>query len=404
MRGPRWWWLLAILFAASVIQHHAGLFLFTLMLGFAALASVMWERFALAELSYTRHLGRTSLAFGEETDLSVVVYNAKPLPLPWVLINDQYPDGLTLVTGQLGVSRTASFKRALVNFLALRWYERVRRTYRVRGDRRGVYEFGPAEVYTGDLFGYRRQQMSIDHVDTLLVYPKVVPVEALGLPAGRPVGDAAYSRRIVEDPLRQAGVREYVQGDSIRHIHWKATARTQHLQTRVFDPSASHRLVIMVDVQTAHQPYSVVPQYLELIASAAASVAMDSLDKGYAVGLMANASAVHDRQLTAVPSGRHPEQARALLEALARLTNFRLTPFSRLLSNAAPILPYGATVVALTAQPDEQVQAALVRLQDAGHPVVLLTVGEEPAVNGMIERYHLGGVDAWERLEKLQLA
>ena len=405
MTGAPWWWLIAALYGLSALRHHSGLFLFTLILTLAALASALWARYALAELSYTRHLGTKRLSFGEETDLTVDIYNAKPLPLPWLLINDQFPDGLTLVTGQLGLSRSASFKHALVNFLALRWYERVRRTYRIRGDNRGVYQFGPVEIYAGDIFGFRRQHVTLDHRDTVIVYPKVVPVEALGLPAGRPIGDLAYSRRLIEDPLRYLGVREYAQGDSIKYVHWKATARTRQLQVRTFDPSASHNLMLMIDVQTSERPYSIVPDYMELLASAAASLAAEGLERGYSVGLVANANEVGVSELLYVPSGRHPNQLMVLLEALARLMNFRLVPFARLLTSVGPQLPYGATVVALSSQADEGVQEALLRLQDAGHPVVLLTVGDEaPTIALPVEWYHLGGLDVWENLERLELA
>jgi hypothetical protein len=68
-------------------------------------------------------------------------------------------------------------------------------------------------------------------------------------------------------------------------------------------------------------------------------------------------------------------------------------------------LPYGCTVVAISAYADEEVQAALLRLLDAGYPVLLLTVGDEPPpVSPEIEHRHLGGSDAWAKVEKLATA
>jgi len=405
MTGGFWWALLVLLFLVSAAIRDARLFLFALLLVAASLISKLWSRYSLSELFYRRHFGRDHLEYGEETELTVEIYNAKPLPLPWVLISDQYPDAVELLTGELGVSRTVSFKKALVNFVALRWYERVRRVYRLRGANRGVFRFGPAEIYAGDVFGFRRQNRTDAKIDRLVVYPRVVPVDMLGLPAARPSGDYAAVRRVLEDPLRFRGVREYQPGDSRRYVHWKASARTGELQTRVFDPSAGHVVMLVVDVQTAEVPYGLVPEYLELLICAAASLASDYLEAGYAVGLMANTGSVDSSHLVRIPPGRRPDQLAVLLEGMAELTGFRLVSLSRLVAVMGPDLPYGATVVVLTARPHAELQEQLLGLQDAGHRVVLITAGEErPEIDAPLECYHLGGAETWYELESLELA
>jgi uncharacterized protein (DUF58 family) len=402
MTGGLWWGLLIALYLAAAATRDPRLFLFALMLTAAGAASALWARYSLAQLRYGRHLSGNRLFPGEEADLTVELYNAKPLPLPWVATSDEFPDELTLLTGALGDSRTTAHRRAITNFLAMRWYERVRRTYRVRGDHRGAYQFGPVELYAGDLFGFRRRHQTVPQVDELLVYPKVVPVEGLVLPAARPSGEMATALRVVEDPLRYQGVRQYQPGDSYRHIHWKATARTGALQTRTFDPGASHLLMLMVDVQTTQRAYSMVPDYLELLISAAASIGSDCLQRGYGVGFVANGGPAHSPDWAYLPPGRHPGQVVQLLEALARLTAFRLKPFPQLAAAVGMSLPFGASVIALSAWPGEETQEALLSLQDAGHPVLLLTAGDqEPVVSSQIEHHHLGGSDAWQNLAEL---
>lgn len=405
MIGAFWWTLLLALLILSAATRDARLFLFVILLAAGSAVSALWSRFSLSELYYQRHFGRRRLEYGEETDLTIEVFNAKPLPLPWVLISDQYPDGVELLTGQLGTSRAVSFKSALVNFLALRWYERVRRVYRLRGGNRGVFPFGPAEIYAGDVFGFRRQNRRDTHLDRLVVYPRIVPVEMLGLPAARPSGDFATARRILEDPLRFRGVREYRAGDSLRHVHWKASARQGQLQTRVFDPSASRVIMLLIDVQTTEQPYGLVPEYLELLICAAASMASQNLEAGHAVGLMANSSAVTNSELIRLPAGRRPEQLALLLEGMAELTGFRLTSLTRLLGIIGSDLPYGATLVVFTSRPEAEVMEQLLSLQDAGHGVVLITAGEAPPdVPPQIISYHLGGTESWHELESFELA
>jgi uncharacterized protein (DUF58 family) len=432
MTHKSWWTFLGILFALSLaLRASPGpattLFLFAILLAMASGASVLWYRFCLHGVTYRRKLREERIFCGEGTELTIKVTNAKPLPLAWLLIRDGFPRDISLLTGALqaqsggqDMSARSSGRslpeperptgqensvQSLTDVLSLRWYERVQRTYRIRSQKRGVYAFGPADITSGDIFGFGQKHASIEGQDRLIVYPKVVPVERFGFPSQKPAGELAARRKIVEDPLRMATVREYMPGDSIRYIHWKNTARLNQLQTKVFDPSASPVLALFVDLQTVHNPYGFVPEYLELIISAAASIAVHALDQRQAVGLYANGGPSGASHWTSVAPGRSPGQGAQILAALAPLSGFRLLPLYQLLRRAMPSLPYGCTAVVITARPVEQNLVSLLTLQDAGHPAVLLTVGDQkPEIPAMFDTLHLGGRDAWRRLETLELA
>jgi uncharacterized protein (DUF58 family) len=404
MIGPLWWLIVASLLVAAVWLRQGPLFFFSLLLLFGSAASALWARYCLAGLQYRRVLGASRLNFGEETELTVEIVNAKPLPLAWLRIHDEWPAEITLLTGQLGDSHRPE-RRMLENWLAMRWYERVRRVYRLRGAHRGEYVFGPAELTSGDLFGFRWRTSHQETIENLLVYPKLVPLDHWRLPAGRPLGEALAPRRLIPDPLRFAGVRDYVPGDNPRHIHWKNSARWRRLQTRVFDPEATQALVLVADVQTStFGTYWVVPAYLELIISASASIADQALDQRRAVGLYTNASAARQAGTIEVPISRAPGQRAVLMEAFARMRSFALLTGEDLLQRLTRSLPWGATVVVLSARPSAGLQAALLTVQDAGHATTLLTVGEEPIETpASLDVHYLGGIDAWENLAALEL-
>jgi uncharacterized protein (DUF58 family) len=431
MTNKNWWTFLAALFGLSVLLRHRGLFFFSSLLALASGASVLWYRYCLHGVSYRREFKAQHIFSGEETELRIEVTNAKPLPLPWLMIRDGFPKDVALLTGALlspsgavdevaqpgGVSasngtspRNEVSLISLTDMLSLRWYERVQRVYRIQAQKRGVYTFGPADVTSGDIFGFGEKGARFESLDHLVAYPKVFSIEQLGLPpdlipAEKPGGEFKALRRIIQDPLRMAAVREYVPGDSIRHIHWKSTAKLDQLQTKVFDPSASPVVTLFADVQTVSNPYGFIGQHLELIISATASVAIHALDKRQAVGLMVNGGPSGSAYWTSVPAGRSAGQGARILESLAPLTGFRLQPLYQLLRRSMPLLPYGSTVVVITARPIEEVLVSLLRMQDAGHPAVLLTVGdEEPEVPALFDTYYLGGRDAWHRLEALELA
>ena len=399
-----WWIVLGVLFVLSAALQRGPLAVFVLILALATATSELWARYCLSNVSYRRRLGVSQIAFGEETSLALEFVNAKPLPLAWLLVRDRFPPEVLLLTEKVrtGITQQSTW---LVNVVSLRWYERVTRTHRIVGARRGVFEFGPAELSSGDVLGFRRRQRQDDLAETLVVYPKIVPIAELGLPAGRPMGEWLAHRRIIEDPLRLAMVRDYAPGDNPRYIHWKASAHTGHLQTKVFDPSDTLSLTIAVDVQTYPRAYEYVPEYLETILSAAGSLAVHALNERYMVGLCANGFGREGQHWEQIRPGRHPQQANLLLGMLAAVQPFRGMSFETMLYELLPNLPFGATVVAISARPQEELYEALATLEGAGHPSLLLTVGEDvPNVPVSLRTHHLGGRDVWQRLETLELA
>ena len=147
--------------------------------------SWLWGRYCLAGVSYARRFTTDRLFPGEETDFWIEVINAKPLPLTWLRAEDEIPAGLAIAV----IPTIASQRRVLTNLFSLRWYERVRRRYRLKGELRGAFDLDPALVTSGDLFGFRQRRAAIGSRQTVLVYPKIVAIDRLGLPPARPLGD-----------------------------------------------------------------------------------------------------------------------------------------------------------------------------------------------------------------------
>jgi uncharacterized protein (DUF58 family) len=374
--------VLILLLLISIALRSPLLALLAVLLLLVAGASALWGRYCLAGVTYARRFQANRLFCGESLDLWVEVVNAKPLPLAWLKVEDEFPAEFAIERTELGPA-SQPHRRTLINLFSLRWYERVRRRYRLQALRRGAFEFGPASLSSGDIFGFRTRHRPVAETQTLLVYPRLVPLARLGLRQARPAGEFLAERRIVEDPLRLAGVRDYYPGDPLRHIHWKGTARRGRLQTRLFEPGASQHLAICLNGQTLERAYEgVLPDYFETAVMVAASLANAALEARHPVGLFTNNSVRDTSRRVRLPASRHATQLMRVLETLAQLTHFTSLPFEQLLRLEAPQLPFGATVIAVSAVVTEPIEAALLALHDAGHPVALVTVaaaGRAPA-------------------------
>ena len=368
--------LILLLLVVAVLIKSPLLLLLDVLLMLVAGASALWGRYCLAAVTYGRQFQTQRLFCGEHLELWIEIVNAKPLPLAWLKAEDEFPEDFAVLRVELG-SASKPHRRTLTNLLSMRWYERVRRRYHLTAERRGAYDFGPVLLASGDIFGFRTRLLEVPTQETVLVYPRLVPLNRIPLRVARPGGELLGERRIVEDPLRLASVRDYRPGDPVRHIHWKSSARTGQLQTKVFEPAASQHLVIFLNGQTLEHAYEgVLGDYFETAIMVAAALANAGLEARHPVGLFTNNNVRDASRRVRLPASRHGSQMVRILETLAQMTHFTLLPLDQLMRLEAPNLPFGASLVAVSAVANDAILTTLIDLRAAGHPVALVVVAE----------------------------
>jgi uncharacterized protein (DUF58 family) len=419
-----WYFLAGALFLVSAFTHVPVVFLAGLFVLVIGLVPELWYRSALHHLTIRQQTSQHTLFFGERVTLSLLVENRKVLPLPWLEVENEIPSFVTVLTGHPSASYKAK-RSLLITAFSLWSFQRVTRHYQLSCTARGTYSFGPITVRCSDPFGWLIREEQIAAHETLFVYPLVAPLTSFGLPARHPFGEYATPRRLIEDPLRFAGIRDYMVGDDPRRIHWKATARAGALRSKVYEPSSQYRLLVVLDINTYTASWmGVDPEIQELTISAAASIAVWGLDEGYAVGLLTNSllTPLADQKNdfpthstmtthTSIPRVRVPYasdrgQRERLLLSFARLLPFLGEPIDELLEEERDLFPREATVVlvcaihALTSATIER----LIDLQSHGVTTHLVLVGE-PEQNSAQETDELpisyvGGREVWHELVK----
>jgi uncharacterized protein (DUF58 family) len=391
-----------VLAALSLLVHQPLLFIAGLLVFVVAAVPELWYRNSMRQLVVERTLGATRASPGDVVEVRLLVENRKPLPLPWLEVEDTYPVALHPLDRALAPS--AVQERAVrAQTMALWTYQRLRRRQRIRATVRGVFRFGPLKLRTCDPFGILTRETTLQEPAELIVHPLIVPVERFGLDPHSPFGERKSVQRLLEDPLRVAGTRAYTPGDEPRRIHWKATARSGELQSKVYQPSTRHTLAVFLEVRTFPRlMMGYDADLFELLACAAASVASWSLEQGYATALYSNgtmaafqeASLGAQRYHTAadadrpdparalslgsprlrLPASSRPEQLMRILDGLAQLLPYYGLPMDQVMLAEQRRLPFGATIVYLGTEAvvDVPLIVALRQLHSHGHPVSLL--------------------------------
>lgn len=378
--------------------------------------SQVWKRLALRRLRIQRRFEPDRIVCGDDAQMVLTAWNRKLLPIPWLRAEEPIPAELSERDARDDVEPTDDqgwrFGAAgLVNGWSLGPYERVVRTIRLKTERRGVYQFGRVNLRVGDLLGDQVAEEDRSLPTTLIVRPRTVRVRRLEVARDR-AGELHTRRGLFEDPSRFAGIRPYVSGDPLRHVHWRATARLGTPVVKRFDPSRDRDVVIALDIQTIDGAWA--GQHDDDLAEAlcvvAASLARRLEADGASCGLAVAAfSGTIDRIAFVAPSAAQ-SQAGRIGDVLARLSPYPSAAFEFLLGRLARMIRPGTFVIMVSARDPGPFLPVARRLARSGFGVVHLAVG--PNAEAHARRSRVVGLPAligrldgtWRNAEQLDVA
>ncbi|MCL4560357.1 MAG: DUF58 domain-containing protein [Chloroflexi bacterium] len=370
-----WVPFLALMFVLGAVFQLPLLVILPVALGVILAAASWWERHALDGVIYRRRFHYNRGFPGETTSVKVEIENRKLLPVSWLRTEDPWPKAVGPEDLSLLAPSHIPDEGYLTHIFSLRWFERTSRSYTLSFRNRGYYRIGPVQLSSGDLFGMYEQRQQAGAREALTVFPELLPFSEFKLLADDPFGDRQAHRRLFEDPNRQMGVREYQPEDEFRRIHWPATAHTGELQSKIYQPVTSQVMFVCLNVATfPHYWEGIYPPLLEHLIKMAATLVYQGMRTGYAVGLLSNGCLARADQPFRMLPGRSPKQLVRLLQALAEVTPFITAPFEKLLLKSMSEIPYGATVVIVTALVPPELSETLGRLRKYRKHMTLISL------------------------------
>lgn len=394
MKNTFWFGVAGIaLLVAYVIQSPYMaycLYAFVLLVFLAHFSSMAW----LSGLDCTRSVSQTILRQGEETDVEVSVTNSRGWPIPWIFFEDYHPKdfprrGDNCRLAVLMPGRSVTLK------------------YRLTCPRRGYHRIGPLLMESGDVFGLQKRFRTGKQQDYISVLPTIAYIDTFNISAKRPQGPVRVTNRAYEDPTRIAGVREYIPGDPLNRIHWKASARTGDLFTKITEPANVMGGTLILDLHDDSYLPEDKDRRIELAITTAASIAYLLQTSGEQVGLVTNArdaaevarfevegqqalsrqeaddSVVGESEFSrisplSVPTLRSPAQAQKIAENLARVVPGEGLDVGQLIMAAYSALPRDASLLPVVPYVNESLALILAQMKYAGFAVsvFLIDAGE----------------------------
>lgn len=387
--------LLGMLFGASLWLYAA----------YAALGMFAVNRFMGRlwgdSVAATRTTGTLDVRVGAVVPIEIEVTNHGKLPVVWLLVEDLLPRAALLYDPPaLEVEGT----RIQVMLLAPGKSRFVR--YRLRCHRRGYFQIGPTVLETGDLMGLSRRYRVGAQPQFLMVMPRVLSLSGYDVRSPRPMGEIKIRERTMEDPSRLQGIRQWLPGDSLRQVHWSATARTGVLHSKIYEPTSVAGATIVLDFHRQTNPERHEPMRSDLAVTAAASIAGALYEMNQPVGLVSNGRDAADRvrvegwagdfrlrsfgsrdaarqqasmrassdrlRPVVVSTGRGPLVYHEIQRSLARLERTDGMPLATLLIETEPQLARDASLLVILQTYDAATAAALIGLRRRGWMVTVV--------------------------------
>jgi uncharacterized protein (DUF58 family) len=269
---------IAALLCALILGEHDLLRIGVLIISLPLLAALVVAR-TRYRLSCARRLDPPRAELGSESTVTLRLENVTRLPTGLLMIEDTVPYAL------------GARPRFVLDRVESRGIREI--DYRVRSDLRGRFTIGPLSIRISDPFGLVELTRSFTISDTLVVTPQVSALPHVRLSGEWTGGGDSRTRSVASAGDDDIAPREYRQGDDLRRVHWRSTARYGELMVRREEQQWQSRGALLLDTRRyAHRGEGPRSSF-EVAVSAAASIGVQLAHEGLGLRLVTDQGAEH---------------------------------------------------------------------------------------------------------------
>ena len=194
---------------------------------------------------------------------------------------------------------------------------------------RGEYSFGRLNIFVSSPIGLVSKRFSFQEGEFLPCYPSFIHLRKYELMALQNEFSSFGIKKVrkLGHTMEFEQIKEYVQGDDIRTINWKATSKQNKLMVNQYQDEKSQRIYILIDKgRTMQLPFNGLT-LLDYSINAAMALSHIILKKGDKAGMMTFSKKTENK----VPADSKSGQLKKISEALYNIeTNFYESDFGRL--------------------------------------------------------------------------
>jgi uncharacterized protein (DUF58 family) len=311
---------LAIIVVFFVVSYFLPQFLFATKIGLLS-----WLTFAVMDfvVLFWTHQGITAkrlipekFSNGDENPIQIHLINYYTFPIYTKIIDEipfQFQKRDFMIHQKIGSASSKSFY------------------YNLRPTERGEYWFGKLIVYVQSPFRLLSRRFNFGNEEMVPTYPSFIQLRKFDLIALTYRSEYGIKRvRRIGHTMEFEQIKEYVLGDDIRTINWKATAKKNRLMVNQFQDEKSQPIYSIIDKgRMMKMPFNEL-SLLDYAINATLVISNVSLKKHDKAGMLCFSKKVENR----VVAERRESQMNLIMETLYNVkTDFWESDFGRLYSD-----------------------------------------------------------------------
>jgi uncharacterized protein (DUF58 family) len=320
-------------------------------LALAAAAAWLWTRLAAGPMTLRRRAGKGEHLEGDDVWVRLELERRSIVPT----------GPLTLVEriGGLGEQRTRLHREG----------GRLHGEYVLERLARGRYEVDGAEVVFEDPFGLERVSVALHAPGAVVVYPRLVALDGLFSESGRHAQDGR--RLLLRRPsgFDLHSVREYEQGESLRKVHWRSTARRGQLMVKELEDAPRDEVVVLLDCAPAGEVGAPPDSSFDAAVRAAGSILHAHARLGRRAVLALNRARPEVHRVTSLDG-----DWRAAMEALAAARADAAMPLAALVGREGGVAAQALELAVVTACVEPRLVERLVQRASSHRGIALVWI------------------------------
>ena len=202
--------------------------------------------------------------------------------------------------------------------------------YDLHPTERGEYDFGSIRVFCASIIGFASRRITIPQSATVPVYPSFIQMRKFEMYAisNRLTDIGVKKIRRIGHTMEFDQIREYVPGNDVRSINWKATARTGALMVNQYQDERSQQVVNVIDMgRVMKMPFNGL-KLLDYAINTSLVISNIALLKEDKAGLLT----FTNKEITVIKPEKRRTHIQRIQDSLYKLdTNFLESNYERLL-------------------------------------------------------------------------
>lgn len=302
---------------------------------------------------------------GDTADCTTILRCDVNLPVPYIEIRSAvFETAFTEYKAQL-VSLTAEESQWIKNSIIFH--------------KRGLYNLGKVNLKIRDVFNVIELRKNINTKDYVKVYPRIYNMASL-MPGGKDIfRDSIDFRGNNEDQFTIKDVRKYREGDSLKKIHWKLSARYGELYVKNFENISGEETIIFVDLNKKNNDYDIYGVYEEKVVDMAISLINMMRKKDIGTKVYVNSKIPREFNILC------KEDFNSLLEYFISQESDSELDFSEYIQENYYKIHRVNKLVAVTSKIDKKVVNNIIGIKNSGYSIALYYSLEEKNDIGLAE-------------------